>query len=803
MMRFFRLILLVVLTAAVCLPGPAAAQPDPATVNVSEIDYEAWESAANRAESLVDAGRASTAFFNNLRAELVRWRAVFLNAQSAANASRISTIEAQIAALGPPPADGAAEPEAIAERRADLNARLAEAQVPRVNATEAYNRANALIAEIDAILVDRQTQALLELSPTPLNPVNWGTTLTAFGDLTGSILSETYANLTDSGKLAEARAALGAVLVSLVAGVLLLLFGRRLVVRAGDWIASRKPRAGRLALDFVVSLGQLALPLLGIVLILWAISLSGMASEALMVLLEATVELAVVSFFGLWLAGRLFSHRADRPAFLATDPAYRASGRRIVAWIAIGVGITGVAEAVAGLDVVPPPARGVLLLPIYLILSIGYWRLAAFLLARRTASDDSDVRSSALGVAALVARGLQAVAIAGPLLAAVGYLNAAEELIIPSALTLSVLGLLAALQVVIRDLFALIFRTTYEASADALTPVLINFSLIFVTVPVLALIWGVRPERIADAIARFNEGFLLGDTRITPMTFLAVLLVFVGGFLVTRLLQSGLRTSVLPRTKLDTGARNAVVSGVGYVGIALAALIAITAGGIDLTALGFVLGALSVGIGFGLQNVVSNFVSGIILLIERPISEGDWIEVNGNMGIVKDISVRSTRIETFDKTDVIVPNADFISGTVTNWTRGNTIGRAVLTVGVAYGTDTRRVQEILLEIARSHPVVATFPEPGVDFLGFGADSLDFRIRAILRDVNQLISVQTEMNHQIAERFAAEGIEIPFAQRDIWLRNPETLRSLSDAPQPKESETATTQPDANEAGAQKA
>ncbi len=225
-------------------------------------------------------------------------------------------------------------------------------------------------------------------------------------------------------------------------------------------------------------------------------------------------------------------------------------------------------------------------------------------------------------------------------------------------------------------------------------------------------------------------------------------------------------------SRLDAGSRDAMVSVSGYVGFALAILVGLSMAGVDLSNIAIIAGALSVGIGFGLQNIVNNFVSGIILLFERPIRPGDWIVVGNTEGYVKKVRVRATEIQTFDRSDVIVPNSELISGQVTNWTYRDPYGRVICPVGVAYGSDVQLVRKVLLEVAERHPQVITdgrAPPPKVMFLAFGDSALLFDLRCFISDVNSRLTVRSELNYAIDAAFRAKGIQIPFPQQDVYVK----------------------------------
>ncbi len=281
--------------------------------------------------------------------------------------------------------------------------------------------------------------------------------------------------------------------------------------------------------------------------------------------------------------------------------------------------------------------------------------------------------------------------------------------------------------------------------------------------PVMMLQWGFSGAEIRDWFRQLFFGLEIGQFRISIARILLGLVLFTALLLATRLFQRWLRDRVLQQPRIDPGIANSIDTVVGYVGIFLAALIAVSYAGLDITNFAIVAGALSVGIGFGLQSIVNNFVSGLILLIERPIKVGDWIVVGNEQGNVRRISVRATEIETFDRASLIVPNSELITGRVLNWTHRNLLGRVVLKIGVDYTADPDKVMQVLLKCAEDHPLILKTPEPKAVFEGFGANSLEFSLRFLLGDLNRSVDVQSQMRIEILRALRAAGIDIPHTQ----------------------------------------
>jgi small-conductance mechanosensitive channel len=755
------------LSLALCLFVPFAA-----IAQTSEtIDYDLWKSVATRAETAVDGEAGTNEVFETLRTRIVNFRTKFSEARLA-NVERIATLQAQMVALGAVPENGV-EPLAIATQRSEISLRLAELQAPVQAAEVAYRRADGLIGEIDTIIRERQTNRLLSLGPSPLNPVNWGTAISELVGIFVDIKSESRL-FSDSAARQTFIETLPFVIFFLVISVLLMARARRWTERLGNLLRKFGGR-GTGVWSFILSVIRVTLQLIGVAILSIALQITGMLGLRGEQLIEILPIYGIVFLCGKWLADWLFP-REDTDPLIEISEVKRLEARFDVALLSALVVLRLILDVMLGFGEVSEVTSPILHFPLIVCVGILLFRVGHILRgsSQVIVDDDGEERITTFSrVTRLIGLGAVIVSVLGPLMAAVGYFQAGDALVFPAVYSLAVFGLVLVLQRFLADVYGWISGQGV-LGREALIPALAGFGLLVLATPPLALIWGARVADLTELWSGFLQGFAMGETRISPSDFITFAVLFTVGYLLTRLIQGALRNNVLPKTKIDKGGQNAIVSGLGYVGIFLAAVVAITGAGIDLSSLAIVAGALSVGIGFGLQNIVSNFVSGIILLIERPISEGDWIEVGGKHGYVRAISVRSTRIETFDRTDVIVPNADLVSGTVTNYTRGNTIGRLIMNVGVAYGTDTKKVEGILREIAKAQPMVLANPAPFILFSGFGADSLDFEIRMILRDVNWSLTVKNDVNHQILARFVEEGIEMPFAQRDIWIKNPEAL-----------------------------
>lgn len=286
----------------------------------------------------------------------------------------------------------------------------------------------------------------------------------------------------------------------------------------------------------------------------------------------------------------------------------------------------------------------------------------------------------------------------------------------------------------------------------------------------------------------FRKPIDIAGTKLTLPAIGYLILAFILILALSRALKRILRDRLLMRMGIDTGNREAISTILSYTIGTFSCIVVLQSTGFNLASLAVIVGGLGVGIGFGLQNLTRNFASGLTLLLERQIKVGDFIEFDGLAGYVKAVSLRTTIIRTREGGDIIVPNENLIESRVLSWTYdGFLVGRIHLPVGVAYGSDPVLVTETLLQAAYMEPAVLQDPAPLVNFRGFGDNSLDFELRVWIEPIDKEPDIRSSLNYLIEYLFRQQNIDIPFPQRDLWLRNPEVLQ-LSRHPIVKEQDS---------------
>jgi len=754
------------------------------------FDIAKFRDLATRAEDVVSNDQASTASLEILRSDLADFRASAQSAQ-AARSQRVATVEEQIKALGTTPENGTLESPEVSARRTELAGQLAKARAPLIAAQEAYRRADGLIGEIDKTIRNRKATTLLQLDSPPINPVLWPQTLSAIRKYLQEISTDAVKQWSSKANLQQRKQNWVSLIFLVIAGLALMFpisrwLGNRLETAADDGLngLGNIARLSTSAAVFIIPCAGLFL-LLGAVITLDLFSVRGD-------LMIASVPWVGLSVFGAnWLARNVPQARIYSKHAAILDSVLVVKSQGIIRAIGIVVGLYFLLNGLAKGANWPIDILQVLRFPLVILLGMGLFQIGQTISKYQKILNLEEGQTSIGGrVASVLMWACYISGVGGPLLSAIGYANAGATLVFSMVLTLALSATIVIVYILLVRFISPVATNNLSENTELpkgdLRKVALAFILICVSLPVFTLIWGARVSDLTSLWFALKEGVPVGGTRISISDFLVFILIFFIGYTITRVLQSTLRTMVFPNTRIESGAQNALVTGFGYVGIFLAALVAITTTGLDLSSLAIVAGALSVGIGLGLQAIVSNFVSGIILLIERPVKIGDWVEIGAYSGTIQKVSVRSTTIETFDGASVIVPNADLISGAVTNWTHGNVRGRLKVPVGVAYGTDPDLVKEVLLAIAEDHPMVLKIPKPQVVFMGFGADAMEFQLRGILRDINYVLSSASDINFEIVKRFKAKDIEIPFAQREVTIKNakdflPKTARKPRSKP----------------------
>jgi small-conductance mechanosensitive channel len=324
----------------------------------------------------------------------------------------------------------------------------------------------------------------------------------------------------------------------------------------------------------------------------------------------------------------------------------------------------------------------------------------------------------------------------------------------------------------------------FELRGQHIALLLIDLVLVVLLTVAIPTAWSVDVDSITRGFDRLLQGVRVGNVTISLGNIGMAIVTFGVAMLLARLIRRVVRDRVMPTVEAPMPLRQSVDAGLNYAGVIIAILVGIGALGIDFTNLAIVLGALSVGIGLGLQNIANNVISGVVLLLERPIKAGDWVSVTGHEGFVRRINIRATEIETFQRTHVIVPNSVFLQNPVVNRTYSDTSSRIEIALTVGIGTDVAKLEGILRESALNHARVLRVPQPIVRFSRVAPAGLEFELMVFVAQLEDRLVVTNDLNKTILARLIEEKILDPAPVPQLKLRD---LDVLADALRGRESD----------------
>ncbi|MBP2312828.1 DUF3772 domain-containing protein [Azospirillum soli] len=761
-----------------------------------------WQDTLNKAANRLAAGDLDNAEYEALRAQLLAVQQAAREAGGASVASR-ETAQRMLDALGPAPAQGAA-PEAapIAAERKRLSQTIAEVEGRGKQADLIVARADILLRTAADQRMTQLTEQIAKRGPVPLSPVSWAALPEQVAYVQERV-GRAFAIVLAEGEWRDRLYGLGALAAFLV--LVAWPVRRALLRRYGHRDGVERPSyRQRVAAMAVEALARCLMPVVPTVAI----------TASLVGLLRDVPDAGPLTALLLGLSGGLsafFLVTGVARAILSPDhPAWQLadlspdSARRLVRRIAVasvGLAVAGTGIGLTEGMFMPPELRSVMGLGTMALLALSLLSLLPdrLWIAAPVVEEVDDcgcpepvelTPAPAHAVWPRLRLAIGAIAVAALAAAAAGYLAGAVYAAKLMLTTIIVGGVLLVARGVLRELLCVLLERGSGQVAEVRDLVVatdkgrrmlghagrvtIDAALLAVASFFLMPLTGMTLSEMKGLADSFLSGVTVGGVRIAPGDILSALLVLASIVAVTRFVQRQLDERILGRVGIDEGVRNSIRTGVGYLGTTLAVLVSVGTLGLDLSSLAMIASALSVGIGFGLQNVVSNFISGLIMLVERPIKVGDWVVVNGMEGTVRRISVRATEIQTFQRASVIIPNSEFISKAVVNWTLKDKTTRIEIKLRVTYDSDVRLVHDLLLKIAYGHEQVLRIPEPVVMFREFGPSGLEFELRSFVANTDHILPVRNELRMRIIEEFRAQGIQMPFDQRVVHMPKVEEL-----------------------------